>query len=317
MGKPAKKDDKKPAKKDDKKPAKKDDKKPATPASGWDLKAKIGDTNALDSWDAYINMPQAAIQKTLPTFNKECVNGPIMKFVQSLVFDKQEHAYQLKDFHNFFVALKLLNANLSNGTAQGVYQKMLGNKWWAKFGSKMKAKGSKTKSTGAKVKAHLKIAGKNIKNAFNKIGKAVVKGGKKIGAKIKGGLKVKANVKAPKVNLKVKAKPKIGVKAKVGVKAPKLKVKAKVGAKKRRLQTKSDTSTGFLPALPTDNKTTKTDDKEPTIVPNEKEGVPVSKYSSDVDVPKDLSGDPDQVAPQTANLVKICFMLFAALLTMY
>merc|ERR1712029_850576 len=119
--------------------------------------------------------------------------------------------------------------------------------------------GSKTKSTGAKVKAHLKIAGKNIKNAFNKIGKAVVKGGKKIGAKIKGGLKVKANVKAPKVNLKVKAKPKIGV-------------KAKVGAKKRRLQTKSDTSTGFLPALPTDNKTTKTDDKEPTIVPNEKEG---------------------------------------------
>merc|ERR1712151_343779 len=111
-------------------------------------------------------------------------------------------------------------------------------------------------------------------------------------------------------------------KAKVGVKAPKLKVKAKVGAKKRRLQAAKtdDTKGGFLPPLPSgDNKdkpAAKTDDKTPEINVDAK-GLPVSEYSGDVDVPKDLSGDSDQIAPKTANLVKLCFMLFAALLTMY
>merc|ERR1712183_172105 len=219
------------------------------------------------------------------------------------------------------------------------------------------------------------------KGAFNKIGKATVKGGKKIGAhvkagfkvkgkagaKAKGGLKLKAGVKAPKLKVKakigaprLKVKAKAGGKAKVGAKAkgglklkagakgkakvgakgkakvglkvkakPKLKVKAKVGVKKRRLQAAKpatpaktdDTKGGFLPPLPTgDKKDTKpaanTSDAVPSINVDAK-GLPVSQYSGDVDVPKDLSGDSDQTAPKTANLVKLCFMLFAALLTMY
>merc|ERR1712183_1106329 len=219
------------------------------------------------------------------------------------------------------------------------------------------------------------------KGAFNKIGKATVKGGKKIGAhvkagfkvkgkagaKAKGGLKLKAGVKAPKLKVKakigapkLKVKAKAGGKAKVGAKAkgglklkagakgkakvgakgkakvglkvkakPELKIKAKVGVKKRRLQAKKDatpaktddTKGGFLPPLPTgDKKDTKpaanTSDAVPSINVDAK-GLPVSQYSGDADVPKDLSGDSDQTAPKTANLVKLCFMLFAALLTMY
>merc|ERR1712232_985056 len=139
--------------------------------------------------------------------------------------------------------------------------------------------------------------------------------GAKIGAP-KGKAKVGAKGKA-KVGLKVKAKPK-------------LKGKAKVGVKKRRLQAKKDakpaaktddTKGGFLPPLPTgDKKDTKpaanTSDAVPSINVDAK-GLPVSQYSGDVDVPRDLSGDSDQTAPKTANLVKLCFMLFAALLTMY
>merc|ERR1712232_753200 len=204
------------------------------------------------------------------------------------------------------------------------------------------------------------MGGKDIKGAFNKIGKATVKGGKKIGAKVKAGLKVKGGVKgkagikvkarklkdkakigAPKLKVKAKAgakgKAKVGAKAKGGLKLKagakgkakvgakgkaKLKVKAKVGVKKRRLQAKTDdTKGGFLPPLPTgDKKDTKpaanTSDAVPAINVDAK-GLPVSQYSGDVDVPKDLSGDSDQTAPKTANLVKLCFMLFAALLTMY
>merc|ERR1712083_986767 len=119
-----------------------------------------------------------------------------------------------------------------------------------------------------------------------------------MGGKAKVGAKGKA-----KVGLKVKAKPK-------------LKAKAKVGVKKRRLQAKKDAK----PAAKTDdNKDTKpaanTSDAVPSINVDAK-GLPVSQYSGDVDVPKDLSGDSDQTAPKTANLVKLCFMLFAALLTM-
>merc|ERR1712232_446595 len=138
-----------------------------------------------------------------------------------------------------------------------------------------------------------------------------------------------AKIGAPKLKVKAKAggKAKVGAKgkAKVGLKVkakPKLKVKAKVGVKKRRLQAKTDgTKGGFLPPLPTgDKKDTKpaanTSDAVPAINVDAK-GLPVSQYSGDVDVPKDLSGDSDQTAPKTANLVKLCFMLFAALLTMY
>merc|ERR1712014_394920 len=240
------------------------------------------------------------------------------------------------------------------GTAKAVYQKLLGNTWWAKFKVHMKA-------TGKKISAHMKKAGAHIKATFNKIGKATVKGGKKIGAKVKAGLKVKGGAKAKgglKLKVGAKGKAKAGAKAKGGLK---LKVgakgKAKVGAKakgglklkagakakggaklkakvipkrkvvkKRRLQAakpaapakSDDTKGGFLPPLPTgkDTPAAKTSDAAPEVAVDAK-GLPVSQYSGDVDVPKELSGDSDQTAPKTANLVKLCFMLFAALLTMY
>merc|ERR1712023_409692 len=123
--------------------------------------------------------------------------------------------------------------------------------------------------------------------------KVVADGAKKAAASIKGGLKM--GVKAPKVS------------GKVSVKA---------GAKTRRLQekkdAKSDTSSGFLPALPTDNKPA-ADANADTEMEVSKDGLPVSEYSGDVDVPKELTGDSDQTAPKTANLVKLCFMFLAAL----
>merc|ERR1712072_649980 len=138
--------------------------------------------------------------------------------------------------------------------------------------------------TTGKIKVSLNKTGKNISAHLKKTGKAIAAGAKKIGAAVKGGLKV--NVKAPKV--------------KVGV-------KAEVGAKKRRLQAaakKDDTSSGFLPALPTDNKKP-ADDKKPatpaktdgeTDIDMTADGLPVSKYTGDVEVPKDLTGDSDQTA---------------------
>merc|ERR1711985_127106 len=145
--------------------------------------------------------------------------------------------------------------------------------------------------------------------------KVVADGAKKAAASIKGGLKV--NVKAPKVSVKAGAKA-----------APKVKVSVNAGAKTRRLQekkdAKSDTSSGFLPALPTDNKPAEKPAAKPAAKPTadanadtemevSKEGLPVSEYSGDVDVPKELTGDSDQTAPKTANLVKLCFMFLAAL----
>jgi len=350
---PVKKDDKKPAapakkddKKDDKKPAapaKKDDKKPAAPAkkpaassSNWDLNKKTGKANVSgnDSWDAYIDMEQVKdFDKTKLALNKDCMTAAWKSFFNPIMFSKLDAKLQdLYDFKALFGVLKFLNENLSNANAQGVYKAMMGMSWFAKL--KMKVK----KTTG-KIKVSLNKTGKNISAHLKKTGKAIAAGAKKIGAAVKGGLKVnvkapkvKVGVKAaakPKVSLKVKAKPKVAVKAKVAAK-PKVKVgvKAKVGAKKRRLQAaakKDDTSSGFLPALPTDNKKP-ADDKKPatpaktdgeTDIDMTADGLPVSKYTGDVEVPKDLTGDSDQTAPNTANLVKLCFMLFAALLTMY
>merc|ERR1712178_74903 len=253
---PAKKDDKKPAA-----PAKKDDKKPAAPAAAgaWDMKAKIGDTNALDSWNAYINMPQVAVDANAkPAFGPKCMNDSWKSFLNPIIFGKMDmKPRDFADFKAIFEVLKFLNDGLANGTAKAVYQKLLGNTWWAKFKVHMKA-------TGKKISAHMKKAGAHIKATFNKIGKATVKGGKKIGAKVKAGLKVKGGAKAKgglklkvgakgkakagakakgglKLKVGAKGKAKVGAKAKGGLKLkvkakPKLKVKAKVGVKKRRLQ---------------------------------------------------------------------------------
>merc|ERR1712183_495474 len=235
-------------------------------------------------------------------------------------------------FKDMFEVLKFLNAELANKTAQGVYGKMLGKAWYAKFQAKIKA-------TGAKIKVHLNKAGKAIKGAFDKLGHHIKAGAKKIGASIKGGLKVKAHVKVPKVKVEVKgkvaAKPKVGlkVKGKVAVK-PKLKVKAKVGVKHRRLQApkdgfqpplkpatpaKKDDKKPATPAKKDDKPATpaKKDDNVDTTVTTNKDGLPVSEYSKDVAVPADLEGSSDQTAPKSSNLIKFAFMLFAAFMTMF
>merc|ERR1712151_1417933 len=176
---PAKKDDKKPAA-----PAKKDDKKPAAPAAAgaWDMKAKIGDTNALDSWNAYINMPQVAVDANAkPAFGPKCMNDSWKQFMNPIIFGKMDmEPRDFADFKAIFEVLKFLNDGLANGTAKAVYQKLLGNTWWAKFKVHMKA-------TGKKISAHMKKAGAHIKATFNKIGKATVKGAKKMKIKAKGG----------------------------------------------------------------------------------------------------------------------------------
>merc|ERR1711977_356994 len=297
---------------DDKKPAA-PAKKPAASSSNWDLNKKTGKANVSgnDSWDAYIDMEQVKdFDKTKLALNKDCMTAAWKSFFNPIMFSKLDAKLQdLYDFKALFGVLKFLNENLSNANAQGVYKAMMGMSWFAKL--KMKVK----KTTG-KIKVSLNKTGKNISAHLKKTGKAIAAGAKKIGAAVKGGLKVnvkapkvKVGVKAaakPKVSLKVKAKPKVAVKAKVAAK-PKVKVgvKAKVGAKKRRLQ-----AAAKKPATPA-----KTDGE--TDIDMTADGLPVSKYTGDVEVPKDLTGDSDQTAPNTANLVKLCFMLFAALLTMY
>merc|ERR1712196_472486 len=127
----------------------------------------------------------------------------------------------------------------------------------------------------------------------------VADGVNKAAASLKGG--VKLNVKAPSV--KVKAGAKVTPKAKVTVKAG--------AAKKRRLQAAEKPA-----EKPAEKK-----DAEPVATNMElsKDGLPVSDYSGDVELPnpQPLTGAEDQHAPNSANLVKLCFMLFAALLTMY
>merc|ERR1711881_383409 len=134
-------------------------------------------------------------------------------------------------------------------------------------------------------------------------------------ASIKGGVKSKA--KTPVINVKAGAKappkassPVINVKA--GAKAPpKAKVGVKVGAKTRRLQSADK---------PAEKKEEKKDAKPvDTTMELTKDGLPVAEYSGDVTMPNpaELAGGEGQEAPATANLVKLCFMLFAALLTMY
>merc|ERR1712178_560700 len=232
-------------------------------------------------------------EKAKLSFSKECINSSWNRFFTPIIFGKlTEKSRDMPDFKQFFGALAWLNDNLANGIAQGVYKLMMGASWF----DKVKAT---VKKTTAKVKIGLKNTGAAISSAAKKVGdevkkgaKVVADGAKKAAASIKGGLKV--NVKAPKVS------------GKVSVKA---------GAKTRRLQekkdAKSDTSSGFLPALPTDNKPAEkpaTDANADTEMEVSKDGLPVSEYSGDVDVPKELTGDSDQTAPKTANLVKLCFM---------
>merc|ERR1712194_39237 len=123
-------------------------------------------------------------------------------------------------------------------------------------------------------------------------------------AHIKGALKVKAPKVKVGLNLKAGGKAKIGAKAKVGgkaslkVKAPKVKGSLKVKAKKDRRLQKATTTT------------------EPTMTTG-KDGLSLDNYTKDVAVPKDLSGDADQTAPASSNLLKLAFMTFAMIMTMF
>merc|ERR1711881_466322 len=152
---------------------------------------------------------------------------------------------------------------------------------------------------------------KKVGDWFNKAGTSVAAGVNKAAASIKGGVKLK--VKTPVVNVKAgaKAPPKAKVSVKAGAKAtPKAKVGVKVGAKTRRLQSADK---------PAEKKEEKKDAKPvDTTMELTKDGLPVAEYSGDVTMPNpaELAGGEGQEAPATANLVKLCFMLFAALLTM-
>jgi len=83
----------------------------------------------------------------------------------------------------------------------------------------------------------------------------------------------------------------------------KAKVSVKADAKKRRLQANK----------PADKPATNDD----TDIEVTKDGLPVSEYKDEFEVPTHYQGFSEQKKPKTANLVKLCFMLFAALLTMY
>merc|ERR1712046_490345 len=158
--------------------------------------------------------------------------------------------------------------------------------------------GTKAK-TKAKLKINVKSAGDAIKKGANAVGDWFNKAGKSVAD----GVKSAAKGVADSVN-----------KAAAGAK-PKAKVSLKAGAKKsRRLQA-------------ADNPAEKKDEEKDTTpvetnMELSKDGLPVSEYAGDVDMPSgeppyELKGAKDQEAPRSANLVKLCFMLFAALLTMY
>merc|ERR1711981_1112442 len=184
----AKKDAKKPAaKKDDKKPpapAKKDDKKPAAPAkkdsSAWNMDTKTnGETTAWTNWNAYIRMPQVAVDTKPTNFGPGCINDQWKAFFGPAVFGKIDaKARDFKDFKAMFDVLAFLSTELANGTAAKVYSGLMGKTWYAKLKVHIK-------STGLKIKNHFKKVGADIKAGFKKTGAAIKKGAMKIHAHIK------------------------------------------------------------------------------------------------------------------------------------
>merc|ERR1711870_106664 len=123
----------------------------------------------------------------------------------------------------------------------------------------------------------------------------------------------------------------------MGLKAkPKAKVavKAKVGAKKRRLQKPTKPAPAADPKKPaTDPKKPAADPKKPEDKKSEEKkpqngaigvtfayaptGLDLNEYAKDVTVPDKLSRGADQSNPLSSNLLKLAFMTFAILLTMF
>merc|ERR1711985_100689 len=175
MGDDKKKDDKKPADKDDnKKPADKKDDKKKPAASGlfsWNMTTKIGETTAMDAWNAYVKMPQAKPEKDI-TMTNACMTAPVFKnFFNHMMFGKLNDKSMFTEFEALFKAVVYINDNFANAGAQLAFSKLMGKGF---FGLKVKG--------GAKLKV-------------------------KIGAKKpKLGLKVKIGAKKPKVGGKLKVK---------------------------------------------------------------------------------------------------------------
>merc|ERR1712078_688882 len=228
-----------------------------------------------------------------------------------IVFGKADAKFAgLPDFDFFFKALVYLNSNVAGPKSMEIYKKMMGMSW----GAKVKAS---IKKTTAKVKIHVKKAGADISAGAKKVGDWF----KKAGNTVANGVKKAAKSVADGVN-KGAAALKAGVKGgvKLNVKAPRAKVTVKAGAaKKRRLQ--APKKPADKPADKPAEKPAEKKDAAPveTNMELSKDGLPVADYKGDVELPNpaELEGAKDQEAPNSANLVKLCFMLFAALLTMY
>merc|ERR1712187_941097 len=171
----------------------------------------------------------------------------------------------------YYKAIRFLVENLGNAAVQAKFKSFMGETWFAKFK-------------------------KNVSTAAKNTGKAIADGAKKIA----GSLKIKAKAPAtPKVKVHVKAKaaPKAKVSLKAGAKAaPKAKVSVKAGAKKRRLQAPKKPAPAADPKKPAaDPKKPAADPKKPedkkdttpveTNMELSKDGLPVSEYAGDVDMP--------------------------------
>lgn len=135
IAKPAntKKDDaKKPAdtKKDD---AKKNRVLQARHYLNWDLNKTFGKNklSAMDSWEAYIEMPQRPVPKIdNPIFTKECINSSWNKFFNPLIFGKADEQIPTLPFANaLFKTLAYLNDNIANETSNKVYNDMMGQQF--------------------------------------------------------------------------------------------------------------------------------------------------------------------------------------------
>merc|ERR1711879_1028110 len=150
-------------------------------------------------------------------------------------------------------------------------------------------------------------------------GKAIADGAKKIAGSTKFTAKAPAT---PQVKVHVKAKA-----------APKAKVSVKAGAKKRRLQAPKKPAPAADPKKPAaDPKKPAADPKKPEDKKSEEKkpqngaivefayaptGLDLNEYAKDVTVPDKLSRGADQSNPLSSNLLKLAFMTFAILLTMF
>merc|ERR1712187_727838 len=251
----------------------------------------------------FVTIPQFEPKAITPSFDTKCIQntslvGLFRPIVLGKITDLAEASISIKPYYK---AIRFLVENLGNAAVQAKFKSFMGETWFAKFK-------------------------KNVSTAAKNTGKAIADGAEKIA----GSLKIKAKAPAtPKVKVHVKAKaaPKAKVSLKAGAKAaPKAKVSVKAGAKKRRLQAPKK------PAPAADPKKPAADPKKPEDKKSEEKkpqngaivefayaptGLDLNEYAKDVTVPDKLSRGTDQSNPLSSNLLKLAFMTFAILLTMF